>query len=48
MDFLAHIAQTACQHEFHLRVDILDALLDDEFAAFADGVDVFEFRQKQR
>ena len=38
MDLLAHIAQTACKHEFHLRVHILDAFLDDEFSTIRYGV----------
>ena len=40
MDFLTHIAQAAREQQLHLRVDVLDALLDDELATLALVVDV--------
>ncbi len=35
VDFLANVAEPACEHEFDLRVDIFDAFLDSE-VAFGD------------
>ena len=48
MNLLAHIAELARQHQFYLRVDVLDALFDDEFAPLADGIDVLQLSQKHR
>ena len=39
VNLLAYIAQTARQHQFHLRMDILDALFDDKFAPLGGCID---------
>ena len=46
MNLLAHVAQLAGEHQLHLRVNILDALLNDELATLADLIDVFQFLQQ--
>ena len=47
MDLFAHIAQLAGKHQFHLRVDILYSLLDDELAFLGDRVDRTQFFQEE-
>ena len=42
MDFLAHIAQFAREHQFHLRMHVLDTILDLELTAFANLIDVLQ------
>ena len=37
--FLANVAELACEHKLYLGVDILHAILYDEVAALAQGVD---------
>ena len=46
MDFLAHIAQLASEHQFHLRMHVLHTFLNDEFASFSLLIDVFQFLQQ--
>ena len=46
MDFLAHVAELAREHELNLGVDILDILLNGELAVLAELVDVAELGEK--
>ena len=46
VDFLAHVTQTACQHQLHLRVNIFDIVLDDELTTLAHLVDIAQFGQQ--
>ena len=48
MDLLAHIAQLTRQHQLHLRMDVLNPILNHELSAFADLIDVLQFCQQQR
>ena len=40
VDFLAHIAKAAREHQFHLRVHILNAVFNHEFASLNLGVNL--------
>ena len=46
VDLLAHVAQLACEHELHLRVNILYAILDDKLAFLARVVDGLQLREQ--
>ena len=46
MDFLAYVAQLARQHQFHLRMYVLYALLNHKLAFLNLSVNVPEFSQK--
>ena len=46
MDLLAHIAQFTGEQHLNLRVDVLDIILDDEFATLCQLVDVLQLRQQ--
>ncbi len=48
MDFLAHVAKFARQHELNLGMDILDILLDGELTILAELVYVAELSEKFR
>ena len=43
---LAHVAQLAGEHELYLRMDVLDAVFDDELAPFGQGVDLLQLGQE--
>ena len=47
MNLLAHVAELARQHQLHLRVDVLDAFLDDELAFHGLFVDGAQLTQEQ-
>ena len=38
--FFPDVAETACQHQFDLGVDIFDAVFDEKITFFGYGVDV--------
>ena len=42
VDFLSDVAEAGCQHELHLRVDILDAGFDCELASLDDSGNLAE------
>ena len=42
MDFFAYIAKAAGEKEFYLRVNVLNARLDDKFAALDHGCNIIE------
>ena len=46
MNFLADIAQFTGQHQFHLRVYILDTVLDDKRTGLGRRIDLFQFLQQ--
>ena len=46
MDLLAQVAELACEHQLHLGVHILHAVLDDKLALLARAVDVFQFSEQ--
>ena len=46
VNFLAYVAEAAREQQFHLRVDVFDAVLDDKLAAFTRRVDAFQFGQQ--
>ena len=48
MYLLADIAQAACKHQFHLRMNVFHALFDHELTAVGHGIDVFQLRQQNR
>lgn len=43
---LAHVAQLAGEHELYLRMDVLDAVFDDELAPLGQGVDLLQLGQE--
>ena len=43
MNFLAYVAEFAREHQFNLRMHILDVVLNLEVALFDDFVDVTQF-----
>ena len=45
---LAHVAQSACEHQLHLRVNVLYAVFDDERSLRALRVDVAQFGEQER
>ena len=47
VNLLAYIAQPTCQHQFHLRMYILDAFLYDKLAAFRQFIDAPQLMQQQ-
>ena len=48
MNFLAHVAQLAGEHQLHLRMNILHSVFNLKCSGFAKGVDAFEFGQEWR
>ena len=48
MDFLTQVAKLTREHQLHLRVHILHAVLDDKLALLARAVDVFQFCEQFR
>ena len=46
MYLLAHVAKAARKHQLHLRVDVLYAILNDELAGLAQGVDALQLGKK--
>ena len=47
VDFLADVAKAACEHQFHLRVDIFHSILNHKPPSNCVGIDVAQCR-KQR
>ena len=43
---LAHIAQGAGQQQLHLRVNVLDVVLNDKLSTLAEGVDIAQLLQQ--
>ena len=46
VNLLSHITEFAGEHQFNLRVNILDIVLDNEVATLAHGIDVTQFGKK--
>ena len=47
MYFLAHVAQLAGEHQFHLRVHVLYSLLNAEESLLAYSIDVLQLGQQR-
>ena len=47
MYLLAHIAQPAREHQFHLRVYVFHSLLDDELSALGLSVDALQLVEQE-
>ena len=48
MDFLAHVAEAAGEHQFYLGVDVLNVVFDNEFSFFGLMVNFLELTQQLR
>ena len=42
------VTQAACQHQFHLRVDVFHALFNYKPATVGNGIDIFQFGKQDR
>ena len=48
MDFLSNVAETACQHQFHLRMHVFHAFFNHKFAVCRLVIDFFQFGEERR
>ena len=46
MDFLAHVAEFACEQHLHLRVYVLHVILNDKVAILASMIYILQFGEQ--